>query len=418
MRFLADALLLLLGLVTAPIWLVRMAASGKLRTDWPGRFGAGPVLPRPARPRVLIHAVSVGEVNAARLLVERLASEPDPLEVVVAATTNTGVARARSLFSPRHPVVRYPLDFSFAVRRVFDRVAPDVVVLVELEVWPAFTAECARRALPIAVVNGRLSARSLRRYRLVAPLLRPSFRRLTIVAAQTAAHAERFRTMGVPAERITVTGTMKWDTAEIADDVEGAAALADALGIDRTRPLVVAGSTARDEHELLHRSVPPGVQLLCAPRKPEWFDDAARALPGCARRSRGDHGSATDRYLLDTIGELRRAYALADVVVVGRSFGALHGSDMMEPIALGKPVIIGPRVEDFRDAVDALRAGGGLIQVDRDGLAPALRELLDDRARGARLAAAGRATIRAQQGATERHAALIRSLLAPTIGAS
>jgi 3-deoxy-D-manno-octulosonic-acid transferase len=264
------------------------------------------------------------------------------------------------------------------------------------------------------VVNGRLSARSLRRYELVAPLLRPTFRRLTAVAAQTAAHAERFRAMGVPAERITVTGTMKWDTAEIADDVDGAAALAEALGIDRGRPLVVAGSTAGDEHELLHRAVPSGVQLLCAPRKPEWFDDAARALPGCARRSRGDRGSATDRYLLDTIGELRRAYALADVVVVGRSFGALHGSDMMEPVALGKPVIVGPRVEDFRDAVDALLGGGGLMQVDREGLAPALRALLDDPARCARLAAAGRSVIRAQQGATERHAALIRAIVART----
>jgi 3-deoxy-D-manno-octulosonic-acid transferase len=208
---------------------------------------------------------------------------------------------------------------------------------------------------------------------------------------------------------------MKWDTAEIADVVEGSDALAEALGIDRNRPLVVAGSTAPGEHELLVEAVADGVQLLCAPRKPEWFDQAAAALPGCARRSRGDHGSSTGRFLLDTIGELRAAYALADVVVVGRSFGSLHGSDMMEPVALGAATIVGPAVADFQDTVDALLAGNGLVQTDRESLATVVRRLLDEPERRRVLADNARRVIRVQQGATERNAALIRSLVEETL---
>jgi 3-deoxy-D-manno-octulosonic-acid transferase len=348
-------------------------------------------------------------VNAIRHLVTRLAGvSPEP-DVVVSVTTNTGWDRARAVFGAR--VVRYPLDFSFAVRRFLDVVRPDLVALVELEVWPNFTADAALRGIPVCVVNGRLTERSYRGYRLAGPLLRPAFRRLSLVAAQNRDYAARFEGVGVPPERVTVTGTMKWDTAEIADRVEGADELAGAMGIDRGRPLVVAGSTAPDEHELLRDAVPEGVQLLCAPRRPEWFDGAAAALPSCARRSRGDRGSATGRFLLDTIGELRRAYALADVVVVGRSFGGLFGSDMMEPAALGKAVIVGPAVADFQETVEALLAGDGLVQTGAGDLPKAIAALLADPSRRRTLGENARAVIRANQGATSRTVELLQDLL-------
>jgi 3-deoxy-D-manno-octulosonic-acid transferase len=411
MGWLADLLYLLVAALTAPVWLTRMIRTGKIRTDWAGRLGRCSIEGTAGR-RVLLHAVSVGEVNSIRLLVDRLAEGPDPVSVVIAATTDTGFARARDLFGDRHPVVRYPFDFHFAVRRFLDAVRPDVVGLVELEVWPTFTRRCAGRGIPVAVINGRLTARSARRYRRVAAVVRPSFRRLAAVAAQNETYRRRFATLGVPPDRLRVSGTMKWDTARIADTVDGADELARAMGIDRGRPLVVAGSTAPGEHELLHAAVPEGVQLLCAPRKPEWFEQAAAALPGCARRSAGGRGDDPDRFLLDTIGELRRAYALADVVVIGRSFVDLHGSDMMEPVALGRAVIVGPRVEDFRETVDALLAGDGLVQTDHEGLPAAIRRLLDAPARRRELAANGREVILAHQGATERHARLLESLLA------
>jgi 3-deoxy-D-manno-octulosonic-acid transferase len=431
MSLLRDAIYLVLAVISLPIWMVRLLRTGKHRTDWVQRFGFGDVLPRAhrgegaARPRVLIHAVSVGEVNAAAQLVGELASSAEQPEIIIAATTDTGFARAVELFASRHQVVRYPFDISSAVRRFLDRVQPDIVVLIELEVWPNFASACRRRGIPLMVVNGRLSERSFNRYRLIAPLVRPMFASLHLAAVQTDQYAERFRALGTPADRVLVTDTMKWDTAMIADGVEGAAELAAVLGIDRTRPLIVAGSTAPGEHELLMRSIPDGAQLLCAPRKPEWFDQAAGVLRGCVRRSwrksaensgaacaaSGSVGSETGRYLLDTIGELRRAYALADVVVVGRTFVPLGGSDMIEPIALGKATIVGPHVEHFQQTADALLDGQGLIQVQADRLAESIRELLKDAESRRQLAENGRSVICRHQGATKRHAELILEAL-------
>ena len=412
--------------VTSPIWSWRMWRTGKLQTDWAARMGeVRPALPPcGALPRVLVHAVSVGEVNAVRALVAELSRE---CEIVVSATTDTGFARAVQVFGPRVRVVRYPFDISSAVRSFLDAVRPDAVLLCELEVWPNFSEACVERGIPLAVVNGRLSARSFRGYFRARALLGPMFRRLAAVGAQDEAYAHRFGEMGVPRERITVTGTMKWDTAEIADHVPGADELAREMGIDRSRPLIVAGSTAPDEHALLHAAAPAGAQLLCAPRKPEWFDRAAADLPGCVRRSqcreshaaqghidrRPDAGAGSGgRFLLDSMGELRKAYALADIVVIGRSFGDLHGSDMMEPAALGRCIVAGPRTEDFAATADALRAGGGLSEATRESIARVLAQLVAEPARRAALGCAARDVVRAQQGATARTCALARQVIA------
>ena len=423
MPWLLDLLYVIAATVTSPIWLFRMARTGKIRTDWPGRFGrVQPRIPAPAsgRQRLLFHAVSVGEVNAIRQLVERLAGEFD---IVIATTTDTGFARAQALWgtSP-HRIVRYPYDFSWAVSRFLNDVRPSAVALTELEVWPNFTAACQARGVPVCVINGRLTERSFKRYRVVKWIMHRPFARLAFAAVQNDAYAARFKGMGAAADRVHVAGTMKWDTAQVADRVEGADRLAQEMGIDRSRPLIVAGSTAPGEHELLHAATPAGVQLLCAPRKPEWFDQAASALPNCNRRTSANpktknQNPRSDRFLLDTIGELRMAYALADLVVIGRSFGDLHGSDMMEPAALGKAVIVGPAVRDFQDTVDALRAGDGIVQITPDQLPQTIARLLDDPARRRQIADNARRVIQANQGATERHAQLIRDMLARTAAA-
>lgn len=420
MGIVVDLALFVFGAVTSPVWLFSLWRKGKLRTDWLARFAISvPKLGDPGRvsadsrrrPRILIHAVSVGEVNSVRLLVEMLASAPLNAQVVVSVTTDTGIARAKSLFGAKHVVVRYPLDFSWSVRRFLSAVKPDLTLLTELEVWPNFTRACAAMQIPVAVINGRLSSRSFARTARVHWLLSPMFRRLSHVAAQDQVYADRFAAMGIATDRISVTGTMKWDTAEIATQVEGANELAAELGIEKGKPLVVAGSTAPGEEQLISNACPSGVQVLCAPRKPEWFDQAAGDLRGCVRRSSGAVGSSTGRFLLDTIGELRKAYALADVVVVGRTFGALHGSDMMEPAALGKPVVVGPRVGDFQATADALLKCGGLIQTTAQELPVVIAELLADAPRRRAIANAAREEIRKQQGASRKHADLAAQLL-------
>ncbi len=419
--------------VTSPLWGAALLRTGKWRTDWAGRFGrverqsAGAQKQEKTegagRKRLLIHGVSVGEVNAVRKLVEDFEAAGD-VELVISATTNTGFARAQALYGGKHRVVRFPLDFSFAVGRFLDAVRPHAVALVELEVWPNFMEACGTRQIPVVVVNGRLTERSYRGYRRIKRLIAPAFRGLAAAGVQTADYAERFVGLGLPGERVRVLDTMKWDTAEVADTVDGADRLAAEMGIDRSRPLVVAGSTSPGEERLLIESCPADAQLLIAPRKPEWFEGVMRAAPGAVRRTgpRNPDGTGGPRsasvgfdrvFLLDTIGELKKAYALADVCVVGRSFmGDLYGSDMMEPVALGKPTVIGPHYADFAETMAALLEAGGIV-VSREpgGLGGVLDELLRNKAVAEEVAAAGRDVILSRQGATRRYAAMVRGVM-------
>ncbi|MDX2146439.1 MAG: glycosyltransferase N-terminal domain-containing protein [Planctomycetota bacterium] len=405
----------------------------KKRGGWPERFGRVEPLP-PRSGRIMLHAVSVGEVNALRPLVPRLLATRAASggDVLVTSTTDTGLARAQSLYMPDSHVRRYPLDLSASVDCFLDSTGPAGVALTELEIWPNFVSECQRRSIPVAVINGRLSPRSFKGYVRIRRVMRRFFASLAFAAVQDEAYAERFRAMGVAPSKLFVTGSMKWDSIQPRDPgsplepalASAAEDLATSMGIDRSKPLVVAGSTGPEEESLLHEAVGDSAQLLCAPRKPERFDEAALALPGCVRRSATraqGHSTAAQvqsahagRFLLDTIGELRAAYALADVVVVGRSFFNLHGSDPIEPIALGKPTIIGPAFSDFTSVVAALQSAGALLVCPRGELKSTLHALLASPARRAELAAAGAPCIRAHQGAAARHADLIeRALLYP-----
>ena len=409
MRWLTDITYLIGVILTAPYWFTRMMVKGKLRTDWSARLGFGPVLPESgACRRILIHAVSVGEVNAIRSLVDRLESTSS-VQLVISSTTDTGLNRAKALFGDRHHVVRYPLDLSWAVRRFIHRIRPSLTCLVELEVWPNYMAECRRVECPVIVINGRLSERSFRRYRLVRHLLRPSFCKLKEALVQNQDYASRFISMGVPSDAVKVVGSLKWDNA--VTDPPQSDCLRRSLGIDPDRLLVVAGSTAPGEHELLLEAVPPGVQLLCAPRRPEWFEDAAKVLDGCTRRSEGTAGSNPDLYLLDTIGELSQAYALADIVVIGRSFGLLHGSDVSEPAGLGKPVIVGPAVEDFKDIVSILASENAIIQCEPSRLSSKLASLIESPQSREELSQKAKLVMSRLTGASEKTAEVILALV-------
>ncbi len=397
--------------VLAPVWM------RKTRGDWRARRGFADPLPKSGKPRLMLHAVSVGEVAALRHLVPLLTPDWD---LVISVGTDTGIARARELYgkpgASQATIVRYPIDFSSCVARFLDAVKPDIVALVELELWPNFVRACEKRGIPVAVINGRLSERSFRGYSRFKRILGPTFARLTVAAVQDDAYFERFVAMGVPRESCCITGSMKWDSATIATSVPGADDLARELGIDRTKPLVVAGSTAEDEEAILHAAclaIGPEVQLLCAPRKPEHFDQAASSLPGCVRRSKKIAAApGTTRFLLDTIGELRKAYALADVVVMGRSFGSLYGSDPIEPAALGKPVVIGPAVKDFETIVRTMDHAGAIVRTARERVQADLETLLRDPAERAALGQRAVACVKANQGASARNAQLVAKLKA------
>ena len=401
----------------------QLLRTGRWRSDARTRNGrVGAPRRRAPGPRLLVHGVSVGETNALVPLVEALAGDAAAPDVVVSASTATGFARARQLHGDGREVVRFPLDLTWMVGRFLDAVRPDAVVLAELELWPTFIAACARRRIPVCVVNGRLSARSHRGYRAFRPLVRPMFSRLALVVAQTETYRARFVELGVPGPRAVVGGSLKWDAALQGADPARARALADALGIDAAKPLVVAGSTGPGEEEALIRDLPEGCQLLLAPRRPERWDEVAALVPGMTRRSAGPPGSPpgddatppTPRppiFLLDTIGELAAAYLLADAVFVGRSLAPMGGSNPLEPVAAGKPSVIGPHHEHFEDIVATL-ASRGALEVSREPMRVIRRWLTDAGARRD-VVLAGRRALAAHRGASARTAEMVLGLLSP-----
>lgn len=434
MRFLADLVYLLAGLAYLPVAIYQALVLQKNRRGWRQRFGSVPTRPAGV-PRVWMHAVSLGEVNATPRLIEALKRDHPGLDIVVSTTTDTGYARAVQLYGAGN-VVRFPLDFSLVVTRALRRLRPTMIVLVELEVWYNLIHQAHAREIPIAVVNGRLTEKSARRFARLGSPVRSMFARLAQVCAQDETIAARFRALGTPPDRIEVTSSLKWDSALVADTVEGATALAAAMGIDPGRPILVCGSTGPGEEEqILHawaRAKPPSTEgvrplLIIVPRKPERFDEVARLIMQkgypCLRRSAFADGSAPPEpdqravILGDTMGELRKFYALARVVFVGRTLVPLGGSDPMEVAGLGKPVIVGPHTENFALPVQALAESDAVRRVESaDQLADLARELLSDSALARALGKRAQGVVRARQGATERTAAILDRLLGAALG--
>lgn len=432
MRWLVDACYLLAAVVLTPLVAYRALTTGKYRRDWGQRLGHLPNLPPHPR-RIWVHAVSVGEVNAVRGIIQAWRAACPEAEFVISTTTDTGQARARNLV-PDLVVTRYPLDFSRCVDRALDRIKPSLIVLVELEVWYQFVTRATARGIPVAIINGRLSERSVRRFGYIGPIVRRMFASLAWVGTQDETYAARFRRMGVPAEHVSVTGSVKWDTAEIADSLPGTETLAGALGIDTVRDVWVCGSTGPGEEEIIlraHRGLldrHPDLQLVIVPRKPERFDEVADLIRrmgfACIRRSESPDGSrrepAADSVILgDTMGELRKLYCLASVAFVGRSLAAMGGSDAMEVAALAKPIVVGPHNENFAGIVARLQQADAIRILSGDLTAPnvaaeltqAIDALLSDAPAAAAMACRGREVVRQNRGATQRTLDVLMEML-------
>lgn len=443
MRWLADVVYLLAGLLYLPIALYHALILGKNRHGWGERLGFVRSFD-PGKRRIWIHAVSLGEINATPRLVETLNQRLPHTEIVISTTTDTGFARARELYGPSR-VFRFPLDFSPVIVRVLRRVQPSIIVLVELEVWYNLVRMATRQGVSVVVINGRLTTRSAKRLDRLGRPVRSMFGDLAWVGAQDEAIGERFRALGVPPGRIEVTSSLKWDSAAVTDRVDGADALACALGLDRSRPLWVCGSTGPGEETIIldaYRSLlrnsqdptrdpQPGSTghgaaavpiLAIVPRKPERFAEVARIIERggftCLRRSDQRDGGTSEPagegavILGDTMGELRKFYSLADVVFVGRTLVEMGGSDPMEVAALGKPIVVGPHTDNFKLPVAALRSADALRSIDSgDALAGAVGDILRDKTLAKGLGARAREVVISHQGATERTArAIVRML--------
>jgi 3-deoxy-D-manno-octulosonic-acid transferase len=434
MPWVLNAIYAAVLLLLFPILLDRRLRRGKYREGWdeklwglaPWRIGDHPCL--------WFHAVSVGEVLLLRPLVRELARRRPHWQVVISTTTSTGLATARQTF-PDLVTFYAPLDFSWSTRLAMARVRPTVFALVELELWPNLIRAAKRSGAQVAIINARLSARSYRGYRMVRPLLQSTLRRIDAVTAQNAEYAKRFTELGVPADYVTVTGSVKFDGLESDCNNSKTRGLRNLLGLSPTELIFVAGSTMEGEEAAAlaaynaARRQHPGLRLIVAPRHAERFDEVARWLEQqgetVLRRSRlkGPVERRTDGrapvILIDTLGELAAVWGLADVAFVGGSLRpGRNGQNMMEPAAYGAAVMFGRYTANFRETVEELLRRRAARQVlDADELARGLMEDLNDPEAAATRGDAGRQFVLSMNGAVDRTLAELDRLVEASLDA-
>jgi len=404
--------------------LVRGLRSRDYLKRWHERFGR---FDPPARQGgIVVHAVSMGEVNAASVMVRELARRYPGEPLCLTTLTPTGSARVRELFGESVFHVYIPFDLPGAVRRFLDRVHPRLLVIMETEIWPNLYHECAARGIPVLIVNARISERSFNRYRRLRGLTGTALRQVAAIGAQSALDRERLLEIGARDAQLTVTGNMKFDVHVPPSVSEQGEAIRVAWGSHR--PVLVAGSTHEgDERALLAAfgrllAAAPEALLVLVPRHPERFGRAAQLARQAgltvALRSAGMAcPPQVQCFVVDAMGELLLFYATCDVAFVGGSLEAIGGHNALEPAALAKPVLFGPHTANFAEISEQMLDCGAALRVaDAAGLEAALLLLFAEPDRRDRMGQAGAQLVRSGQGAVERTLELIGSQLIATTG--
>lgn len=427
-------------------WLAwRAARTGRYREGFAAKF-LGRVPRREGRAACIwFHAVSVGEVNLLAVLIDRWRQAHPEWGIVVSTTTKTGYDLARKKYAA-YTVFYCPLDFSWAVSAALRRVRPSLLVLAELELWPNLIRSARRQGVRVAVVNGRLSERSFRGYRRLGALLRPTLRRIDLIAAQNETYAERFRQLGARPESVLVTGSVKFDGASTNRDNDRTRALKRSAGIDDDALVFLAGSTQEGEEAAAIETycqlvgAHPRLRLILVPRHPERFADVATLLDqsGLPWQRRSELESQISSLksqisdlrfeisdpggpilLVDTIGELGAWWGATHIAFVGGSFGSRGGQNMIEPAAYGATVSFGPNTKNFRDIVAALleREAAAVVQ-DATELTAFVRRCLEQPGYAEKLGEQARRLVIEQQGAADRTIRLLSQLAEQSRGES
>lgn len=424
MSYLLNLVYLVLLVVFSP-WLAYSAIrKGKYREGWGAKlFGRVPRREEEG-PCVWLHAVSVGEVNAIAPLLTRLEQQHPQWVYVISTTTKTGFDLAWKKYAPR-TVFYCPLDFSWSVRRAMRRIRPDLLVLVELELWPNLIATAKRRGAKVAVISGRLSDHSARGYRRIRPLVARLLGHMDLVAVQNQEYANRFLELGARAETVHVTGSVKFDGAQTDRDNAKTRQLAALAGISAADVVFLAGSTQETEEALAldaYRELAgeyPSLRLILTPRHPERFDEVAALLSQSGvewqRRSELDAGAASSDVrvlLVDAVGELGAWWGTAQIAFVGGSMGDRGGQNMIEPAAYGAAVSFGPNTSNFRDIVAMmLERDAAIVVHDGKQLTAFVRRCLDEPELASRLGQRARQLVLEQAGAADRTCEMIVALM-------
>jgi len=438
-----NALLPLALLAGFPSFILKGVRRGGLARNFRqrlGRFHADTLERFAGRRPVWIHAVSVGEVFVALKIVEAIHARHPGQAVVLSTTTTTGYAVASERNSAQLTVIHNPVDLPWITARVLRLLDPAALVLVEAEVWPNLVAQAKRRGVPVCLVNARLSPRSAARYRRFRPFVAPIFSQLDLVTVPFEADLARWTAIGVPKERIFVHGSVKFDQATgeqgFQEKVAELRAWLAREGLPEGSRIVLAGSTHDGEEALVARTLAalepdfPGLALVAVPRhaergaalavelralgfdpvlrsaRPTVLDEEEAAAAPTEPTAPGGQGARV--WISDTTGELRAWFQLAELVVIGKSFHGGGGQNPVEPVLAHKPVVVGPRMENFADVVSDLLAARGIRQVPGDkALAETLREFLADPEAGLAMAARGSAAMARHEGAAARSATAV-----------
>ena len=378
MYFLYSVLLALGLIALLPRFAYDALRHGKYVSGFRERLGQLPFIEPKGHPVIWLHCVSVGETQAARPLARAILDRFPSHALVVSTTTLTGQRVAREVFRGDAAAVFYfPFDFAWTVRRALRRINPAAVIIMETELWPRFLRECGMRCVPVAIVNGRISERSFRRYQLIRRFITSVVNNLALAIMQTEADAERMRALGLAAERVRVSGNVKFDAGADPGEHALTAELRHRFHLGDGQPLIVAASTHSPEEGIILQafkqvraaSGATKPRLLIAPRHPERFNETASLLDrsglAWARRSQAPaaRDAESEAILLDTIGELRAVYPLADVVFVGGSIARTGGHNILEPAAAGACIVTGAHTANFAAIVRGFSEAAALVQL-------------------------------------------------------
>ncbi|MDA1229905.1 MAG: 3-deoxy-D-manno-octulosonic acid transferase [Planctomycetota bacterium] len=425
MRWLLNTVYLLLLTVISPFIAWRILRHGRYRQGIAEKLLGRLPTASDSRDVVWFHAVSVGEIIQLQKIVDEFRRQTaGEFRILVSTSTDTGFELALKRF-PDCQVTWFPLDFSWAVANALRCVRPRLVVLMELELWPNFLAECQRQDVAAAVINARMSERSHRGYSRIRRLMAPLFGKLALVAVQSQSSANRLLSLGVIADRLHVTGSIKFDG--VATDRKNPATerLGKLFGLSPSETVFIAGSTQDPEEKLALeawlacRTELPSLRLILVPRHRERFEEVARMIRSAgvklARRSllEASAPSALDAViLLDSIGELSACWGLADIAFVGGSFGNRGGQNMIEPAAFGAAVMFGPNTWNFRDVVQTFKDARACVQLDSpDELAATVVRLATHPVERIRRGQSAQQAVIAQAGATAATVMLLAGIL-------
>ncbi len=429
MYFLYSVLLASGVIALLPRFILDAARHGKYAAGFSERTGRLPIVDSGGRPVIWLHCVSVGETQAARPLVNALLDRYPSHALVISTTTLTGQRLAREVFGRQAALIFYfPFDWAWTVRRALRAINPSVVLILETELWPNFLRQCRARRTPVALVNGRISENSFRRYRRIRRFIGRVVNDLSLAIMQTDADAARIRALGLAETRIKVSGNIKFDISSGTGEQALTGELRERFRLADGRPLIVAASTHAPEERIVleaFRHVRGALgekrpRLLIAPRHPERFAEVSALLEASglswARRSAATRPLSPDAsdflcevILLDTIGELRAVYPLAALVFIGGSIAPTGGHNVLEPAEAARCIITGAHTSNFSSIVDAFLEQGAIVQLPPvtaaeapGALANVLKELLSDDDRRRRIGDQARAVLEHNRGATMR----------------